>query len=48
MILGRDLQHSGQGRSVRINDVTDHLGQVLVNQDDVDVVALDETLEAIL
>lgn len=48
MVLGGDLQHRRNGRGVRVNDVTDQLGQVLVDQDDVDVVALDEPLEAVL
>lgn len=48
MILGRDLQHGRRRRRVRVNHVTNHLGVVLVDQDDVDVVALQETLEAVL
>lgn len=48
MVLGGDLQHGRRRRSVRIDHVTDHFRVVLVDQDDVDVVALDETLEAIL
>lgn len=48
MVLGGDLQHRRNGSGVRVNDVTDQLGQVLVDQDDVDVVALDEPLEAVL
>lgn len=48
MILGGDLQNSGNGSGVRVNHVTDQLSQVLVDQDDVDVIPLDEPLEAVL
>lgn len=48
MVLGRDLEHSRNGSSVRVNDVPDQLGKVLVDQDDVDVVPFDESLEAVL
>lgn len=48
MILGGNLQHGWRWRSVRIDHVTDHFRVVLVDQDDVDVVTLDEALEAIL
>lgn len=48
MVLGRDLEHRGKGSGVRVDDVTDQLGQVLVDQDDVNVIPLDEPLEAVL
>lgn len=48
VVLGGDLQHRGNGSGVRVDNVTDQLGQVLVDQDDVDVVALNEPLEAVL
>lgn len=47
MILGRDLQHRWNGDRVSVDDVTEQLGEVLVDQDDVDVVTFDESLEAI-
>lgn len=48
VVLGGNLQHGRGRRSVRIDHVTDHFRVVLVDQDDVDVVTLDEALEAIL
>lgn len=48
MVLGGNLQDSWNGSGVRVNDVTDQLSQVLVDQDDVDVITLDESLEAVL
>lgn len=48
MVLGRNLQHGRQRRGVRIDHVTNQLGVVLINQNDVDVIALQETLEAVL
>ena len=48
MVLGRDLQ-DGRGRSgVTVDGVADQFGHILVDEDDVDVVALDELLEAVL
>lgn len=48
MVLRRDLQDGGNWRRVSIDNVSDQLGQVLVDQNDVDVVALDEPLETVL
>lgn len=47
MVFGWDLQHSWDGRCVGIDHVTDELCVVLIDQDDVDVVAFQEALEAI-
>lgn len=33
---------------MRIDDMTNQLGQVLIDQNDVDVVSLEEALEAVL
>lgn len=48
MILGRDLEHGWQRWSVRVNHMTNQFGVVLVDQNDVDIVTLQETLETIL
>lgn len=47
MILRWDLKNSWERSSVRIDDVTDELGNVLIDKDDVDIVAFQEALEAI-
>lgn len=48
MIFGWNLQYGRQRRSVRIDHVTNQLGVVLIDENDVDVIALQETLKAIL
>lgn len=48
MVLRRNLKYSWHGGSVWVNDVPDKLGYILVDQDDVDVVALHEPLETVL
>ena len=48
MILWRNLKDRRNRESVSVDGVPDQLGNVLINEDDVDVVALDELLEAIL
>lgn len=47
MILRRDLKNRWDWRCVRVDDVTNEFSVVLVDQDDVDVVAFQESLEAI-
>lgn len=42
MLFGRDLQHGRDGLHVRVNGVTDHLGNELVDQDDANVVPRQE------
>ena len=48
VILWRDLEHSWDWGSVRIDNVTNKFSVVLVDQNDIDVIAFQETLEAIL
>jgi hypothetical protein len=48
MIFRWNLQHGWHWCHMRINHMTNHLGIVLVDQNDVDVVTFDEALEAIL
>lgn len=47
MVLGRDLEHCWDGGSVAVNHMTDQLSYILVDQDNVNVVTLDEPLEAV-
>lgn len=47
MVLGGYLEHSRDRRVVPINHMSDQLSNVLIDQDDVNVITLDETLEAI-
>lgn len=47
MVLGWNLQDSRNWSGVRVDDVTDELSQVLVDQNDVNVITLHETFEAI-
>jgi len=47
-VFARDLQDGGDRGAVGVNQVPDHLGDVLVDKDDVDVVALDEHLQSVL
>lgn len=47
MVLGRNLQHGRKRRCVRIDNVTNQLGVVLIDENNVDVVAFQEALEAI-
>lgn len=42
VLLGRDLQHGGDGLHVRVDGVADHLSDELVDQDDADVTASQE------
>lgn len=47
VVFGWDLQNCWDRCGVRVNHVTDELSIVLVDKNDVDVIALQETLEAV-
>lgn len=47
MVLGWDFQHGWHGLCVAVDHVSDQLGDVLVDEDDVHIVAFDEALEAV-
>lgn len=47
VVFGWDLQNCWDGGGVRVNHVTDEFSVVLIDKNDVDVVALQETLEAV-
>ena len=47
VILWRDLENSWDWGSMRVDDVTNKFSVVLVDQNDIDVIALQESLEAI-
>lgn len=47
VVFGWDLQNCWNGGGVRVDHVTDELSIVLIDENDVDVVALQETLEAV-
>lgn len=47
VVFGWDLQNCWDGGGVRINHMTDEFSIVLVDKNDVDVIALQETLEAV-
>lgn len=47
VVFGWDLQNGWDRGGVRVNHVTDELSIVLIDENDVDVVALQETLEAV-
>lgn len=47
VVFGWNLQNGWDWSGVRVNHVTDEFSVVLVDKDDVDVVALQETLEAV-
>lgn len=48
VVFGWDLEHSRHGGGVRVDHVPDQLCDVLVDEDDVNVIALDEPLETLL
>lgn len=48
MVFGRDLEYSWHGRVVRVNHVTNEFCHILVDQDDVNVIASQEPLETLL
>ena len=47
VILRRDLENGGHGCRVTVDRVSDQLGHVLVDEDDVDIVATDEALQRV-
>lgn len=48
MILGWDLKYCRHWSGVTVNHMSDHLGDVLVDQDDVNVITLHKSSEAFL
>lgn len=48
MIFGWDLKNGGHRGRVSVDDVSDQLCYVLIDEDDVDVIPLDEPLETFL
>lgn len=46
VVLRGDLEHGRHGHDVAVDGVPDELRHILVDQDDVDVIALDEAPEA--